>query len=50
MLSTYSAYGLLEAMQEVLNQTGIPLDLRGRTLQKKREERLILEDQMRRCF
>jgi len=36
-------------MQEVLNQTGIPLDLRERTLQKK-EERLILEDQMRRCF
>ena len=49
LLSTYSVYGLLEAIQEVLDQTGILLDLRERILQKK-EERLMLEDQMRRCF
>lgn len=49
LFSTYSVYGLLEAIQEVLDQTGILLDLRERILQKK-EERLMLEDQMRRCF
>lgn len=49
LFSTYSVYGLLEAIQEVLDQTGILLDLRKRILQKK-EERLMLEDQMRRCF
>lgn len=49
MLSTYSAYGLLEAIQEVLIQLAVPMDL-TELIRRKESDRFLLEDKMKHCF